>query len=121
MGQDPSADGASVTDTREPAEIRSEIELTRQQLGETVASLARKTDVKAQARYKVEETKASVSHKKDELLGKAREASPERAASLASRGSARARENPLPLAAAGAFTAGFLLAGIIVRKREVRA
>jgi hypothetical protein len=33
MGQDPSADGASVTKTREPEEIRAEIHLTRTKRG----------------------------------------------------------------------------------------
>lgn len=34
---------------KSPAEIREEIERTREELGETVAAVAEKTDVKAQA------------------------------------------------------------------------
>ena len=97
-----------MTDTQEPDQLREEIEETREELGDTVEALAAKTDVKAQARRKVEETKSSVAEKKEELLGKARDVSPETAASAATQASETARGNPLPLAAAGAFLAGFL-------------
>ena len=60
------------------------------------------------ARRLLESTKASASAKKDELLGKAREASPDSATSAVAATSKKARENPLPVAAAGAFAFGFL-------------
>lgn len=109
MGQEPSKGSAPVTDTREPQEIREDIEATRHELGDTVASLAEKTNVKGQVKHKVDETKAAVTEKKDDLLGKAKQASPDQAAAAASQATQKARENPLPLAAAGAFAAGFLL------------
>lgn len=71
-------------------------------------ALSAKTDVKAQAKQKVDETKAAVSDKKDELLGKAKEASPQGAATAVAGASSQARQNPLPVAAAGAFVFGFL-------------
>jgi DNA-binding XRE family transcriptional regulator len=108
MGEDPSTASAPVTSSEHPEQIREEIEATREELGETVAALAQKADVKAQAKQKIEGAKASVSEKKDELLGRAREASPDSAATAASDVSRKARENPLPLAAAGAFAIGFL-------------
>ena len=40
-----------------PAEIRAEIDATREELGDTVEALAEKTDVKAQAKAKVEDLK----------------------------------------------------------------
>lgn len=43
---------------KSPEEIRVEIEQTREQLGETVAAVAEKTDVKHQAQAKVEDVKA---------------------------------------------------------------
>ena len=98
-----------------PAEMREEIERTRQDLGDTVAALAEKTDVKAQAKRKVQETKATVVDRKNELVGKAKEASPASASSAATQASQKARENPLPLAALGAFAAGFL-AGRITKR-----
>jgi ElaB/YqjD/DUF883 family membrane-anchored ribosome-binding protein len=60
MGQDPSTGSPQVTETRDPEEIREEIESRRQELGETVAALAEKADVKAKAKDKVEDAKQSV-------------------------------------------------------------
>jgi ElaB/YqjD/DUF883 family membrane-anchored ribosome-binding protein len=112
VGQDPSTGSAEMTGAQDPEQIQSEIERTREQLGETIEALAHKADVKAQARQRIEETKASVSDKKDDLLAKAREVSPESATQAASEVSQKARENPLPVAVAGAFAAGFLLGRI---------
>ena len=107
MGQEPGTSGTAVTQTEDPERLREQIEETRQELGDTVEALAAKTDVKAQAKRKVQGTKSSVSEKKDELLGKARSASPDTAAEAAGQMREKARANPLPLAAAGAFLAGF--------------
>jgi len=109
MGQDPRADGTAVTQEQDPQELRREIDDTRHELGDTVATLAEKADVKAQAQHKVDEARASISEKKSELLGKAKAASPESAASVASTASKKARENPLLLAVAGAFAAGLAI------------
>ena len=43
---------------RTPEEIKADIEETREDLADTVASLAEKADVKAQAKKKVDEAKA---------------------------------------------------------------
>jgi ElaB/YqjD/DUF883 family membrane-anchored ribosome-binding protein len=113
MGQDASAERAPVTETetgpRDPEEIRRDIEGTRAEMGDTVEALAEKADVKGQARRKAEEVKSSVTQKKDDLLGRAREASPDSATAAAGQVSEKARENPLPLAVAGGFAVGFLL------------
>jgi len=74
-----------------------------------VEALAEKADVKRQARRKVEETRQSVSEKKDELLTKAREASPENATAAATAATQKARENPTPLAVAAGFLFGFMV------------
>jgi dsDNA-specific endonuclease/ATPase MutS2 len=108
MGEDQGTGSAVVTDASDPEQIQREIEQTREELGDTVEALARKADVKAHARQKVEETKASFSETKEQLLGKVKETSPDDAASAASQLSKKARENPMPVAAAGAFAAGFL-------------
>jgi len=108
MGQEPGAGSTQMTETRDPEQIRQEIEATRRELGDTVEALAAKADVKAQAREKVAHAKDSVVHKKDDLLGKAKEVSPDTATSAAGQLSAKVRENPLPVAALGAFAAGFL-------------
>jgi ElaB/YqjD/DUF883 family membrane-anchored ribosome-binding protein len=105
-----------VTGARDPEQIQSEIAQTREELGDTIEALAQKADVKAQARERIEETKASVSEKKDEFVAKAREVSPEAAANVASEVSQTARERPVPLGVA--FAAGFLLGRVSKRRRR---
>ena len=115
MGQDPRTETTTVTESADPEQIQREIEDTREELGDTVAALSEKADVKTQAKQKIEASKASVSEKKEQLLGKAKETSPDFAASAASQASQKARENPVPLAVAGAFAAGFLAARVFRR------
>ena len=116
MGEDTRTSGSQVTDPS-PEQLRHDIEETRDELGDTVAALAEKADVKAQAKRKANEAKASVLKSKDEVLEHAKQASPEGARSAASRMSATAKENPLPTAVAGAFFAGVLVGVTAGRKR----
>jgi ElaB/YqjD/DUF883 family membrane-anchored ribosome-binding protein len=120
MGQDQGTAVAPVTEAKDPEQLREEIEETRRELGDTVEALAAKTDVKARMHEKVESTKVSVAHKKDELLGKARESSPDSvragASQAASQATQKARENPLPVTAIGAFIGGFLLGRLTKRR-----
>jgi ElaB/YqjD/DUF883 family membrane-anchored ribosome-binding protein len=104
-----------VTEAQDPEQLREEIEETRRELGDTVEALAAKADVKARVHEKVESTKESVAHKKDELLGKARESSPDSVSAGAAQATQKARENPLPVTAIGAFIGGFLLGRITKR------
>jgi ElaB/YqjD/DUF883 family membrane-anchored ribosome-binding protein len=96
-------------------EIREDVEATRRELGDTVEALAGKTDVKGQAQHKLAAVQQSAAGKKDEVLGKTRDASPEGAVSAGERVSRTAREHPLPLAVAGALAAGFV-AGRLTRR-----
>jgi rRNA-processing protein FCF1 len=104
-----------VTEAKDPEQLREEIEETRRELGDTVEALAAKADVKARVKDKVESTKESAAQKKDDLLGKARETSPDTVASGASQVTQKARENPIPVAAIGAFMAGFLIGRLTKR------
>jgi hypothetical protein len=115
MGQDPGTGSAAVTGAQDPEQIQREIEETRGELGDTVEALAAKADVKAQAKRKADEVKASAAEKKEQLISKAREASPDSAASAATVASQRARDNPLPVAAAGAFIAGLVIGRLTKR------
>jgi ElaB/YqjD/DUF883 family membrane-anchored ribosome-binding protein len=91
----------------DPERLRREIERTRQELGETVAQLASKADVKSQAREKVEGVKAKLTAKTpDSARGGARQVA------------TGAREHPLPVATAGAFAIGILLGRLLVRRRD---
>lgn len=115
MDGDTRAGGPAMTEAHDPEQLREEIEATREELGDTVEALSAKTDVKAQAKRKVEETKASVNEKKDELLGKARQASPETVATVAGDATQKVRQNPLPVAVAGAFAVGFVAGRVTSR------
>jgi ElaB/YqjD/DUF883 family membrane-anchored ribosome-binding protein len=109
MGEDTRADGAAVSPgARDPEQIRREIEDTRAELGDTVAAFAHKTDVKAQAKQRLDHAKASVAGRKRDIAEKTRSASPQAATTAASTASSRIRENPLPVALTGAFAVGFI-------------
>jgi ElaB/YqjD/DUF883 family membrane-anchored ribosome-binding protein len=101
----------------DPAQLRADIERTRQDLGDTVAALADKTDVKARAKEKVSEVRQNVTDKRTELMGKARDSSPDGANSAAVQVRSTAQENPVPTAALAAFVGGFLF-GRITKKRS---
>jgi len=95
-------------DARDPDAIRREIEETREGLGDTVEALAAKTDFKARARAKADALKRTVADRKARLAGKAKEASPDSAGAAAGQAARKARENPMPVAVAGAFALGVL-------------
>jgi ElaB/YqjD/DUF883 family membrane-anchored ribosome-binding protein len=101
--------GTDSDQDRSPEEIRADIERTRRELGETAAAVAAKTDVKAQAKAKADETKQRATEKKDELLGKAKDASPDSAGQFAGQAATAAKDNPLPVATGAAFVVGFVL------------
>jgi ElaB/YqjD/DUF883 family membrane-anchored ribosome-binding protein len=126
MGEDPGAVStralnesgtapSSQQPPEDPAQLRDDIERTRQDLGDTVAALAEKTDVKARAREKVAEVRHNVNEKKTELMGRARESSPDGANTAAVQVRTKAQENPVPTAAIAAFVGGFLFGRITKR------
>jgi ElaB/YqjD/DUF883 family membrane-anchored ribosome-binding protein len=100
---------------RSPAEIRRDIEETREQLGDTAEALAGKTDVKAQAKERVESVKQEAKAKIGELHGKASDAAPESAGSAASAVQEKVKANPLPAAAGVALIVGFALGRLTAR------
>jgi len=124
MGEDQGAVSAQVTDQTtapaqqtpdDPEQLREEIERTRQDLGDTVAALAEKTDVKTRAKDKVAEVKQTVNERRTELVSRARENSPDGANSAAAQVRAKAEEKPIHTAAIAAFVGGFLLGRITGR------
>ena len=86
MGEDPGTAGTPVRALRskDPEQIREEIEATRRELGDTVEALAAKADVKAPDARQGRSTKESAAQTKD-VAGKAREASPDSVTAGASR------------------------------------
>ncbi len=128
MDQEQSKAGPEVAEgeDRTPEQVREEIEQTRAELGDTVASLAEKADVKSQAKKAANEAKQTVTGKatevkqtllgkKEQLLSSASEATPESASDAGQRLAAVAKENRLPLAALGA-----LGLGVLIGKRRAR-
>jgi ElaB/YqjD/DUF883 family membrane-anchored ribosome-binding protein len=93
------------------AELRTEIEDVRADLGDTVEALAAKTDVKARAREKAEALKAKAASAMPSSGGDS--AGGGGVASGASSGLTQARtwarQNPVPTAALGAAIGGFLI------------
>jgi ElaB/YqjD/DUF883 family membrane-anchored ribosome-binding protein len=108
--------------TRNPEEIREDIEQTRGELGETVAAVAEKTDVKKQARAKTDELKDKASAKAEKAKAKAadvgekaKEAAPESVSEGAQKAQQLVEQNPTQFALAGAFIAGLLLGKLLSR------
>ncbi|MGZ8665875.1 MAG: DUF3618 domain-containing protein [Solirubrobacterales bacterium] len=125
-GADAEATKDNEGESKSPEEIQAEIEATRDDLGDTVAAVAGKADVKKQATAKASDVKASVGAKtqeakdslvgaKDSLAEKAGEATPESTSAGAQRAQQLAKENPVPLAIAGAFVAGFAISRLLSR------
>ena len=99
MGEDPREDGEAVeTEQRTPEEIEAEIERTRREMGDTVAAVAEKADVKGQAKAKVEDAKARL-----------KAAAPDSAGGSAGTVGRVASENRRPLIIGGAVLVAFLL------------
>ena len=105
---------------RTPEQVREEIERTRLQMGDTVAALAAKTDIKGQAHRamdnakatvagKVHEVKSSAETKREELGTAARDSMPPSAEDARQQIVVQARRHQLALAALAAFGAGMLI------------
>jgi ElaB/YqjD/DUF883 family membrane-anchored ribosome-binding protein len=52
----------------DPSTLRADIERERQELGETVAALAEKADVKGQAQRRISEKRESLDRKKEQVI-----------------------------------------------------
>jgi ElaB/YqjD/DUF883 family membrane-anchored ribosome-binding protein len=116
MGEDTRTSSTAVSDTQEADYVRHEIEETRRELGETVAALAEKTDIKAQTKRRAAETKASLQERRRRVLASVKQTSPKSAVSATSRVSAKSREEPLPFVAVAAFAVGALVGAAIAGK-----
>jgi hypothetical protein len=113
--------------TREPEEIEQEIEQTREELGDTVAALTEKADVKKQAKAKASAAKKKATAKtdaakekatatKEQIASKAKEVTPESAGSGMQQAQQVARENRVPVIVGVAAFGGFVLGWAIGRR-----
>ena len=101
---------------KSPEEIRTEIERTREELGDTVEALAEKADVKGQAKDRIASIKDTAQHKKAEFTSRAREATPESAGAGVQHVASTVSRQPVPFTAAGAFAAGALVGWLFGRR-----
>jgi uncharacterized coiled-coil DUF342 family protein len=83
--------------TPEIEQIRRDIAQTREQLGDTVAALAHKADVKSQAKAKVAERKEQLHEKQEDVK-------------------ANVKDHPLLSAVAGALVIGLAIGWILARR-----
>ena len=127
MDQDERAEGAAMSaptgpedtqETRSPKEIRADIDKTREEVGDTVESLTAKTDVKAQARDRIDEIKGNVRAKAGEAKAKAQSATPESAQQGGQQLVAKVRENPAPVVLGAAVLVAFLIGRRTGRRYE---
>ena len=118
MDQDERTEGAAVSapagsdddqETRTPDEIRSDIDETRGDVGDTVEALAAKTDVKAQARDRIDEIKGNVRAKADQAKAKAQSTTPETAQQGGRQVVAKVQANPAPVVLGAAVLVAFLI------------
>ncbi len=101
--------GAEADEARTPAEIRADIEETRVEMGDTVEALAEKSDVKGQAKARVEELKGRVQEKREQYTAKAKDTTPESAQQSAQNVLAKVQANPTPVIVGAALLAGILI------------
>ena len=113
---------ADTNGSRDPQEIRREIEQTREELADTAAALAQKADVKGRAKEKVAEIKSTVGEKTGEVRSTVADATPASAATAAGEAKTAttnfARERPLPVAVGAGVLAGLLLGYLIASHRR---
>jgi hypothetical protein len=122
MGESQGTAGEAVDIERDrtPEDVQREIERTRAELGDTVAELAAKSDVKARAQRAVGNAKATASTKagevrqsatakKDELTASAKEAMPPSADVARRQVASQAQEHRVALIALAAFGAGLVI------------
>jgi vacuolar-type H+-ATPase subunit H len=119
MGQDQGQERTRVVaadEAKSPEQLRDEIAEVREDLGDTAAALAAKTDVKSRAREKADDVKRTAVSKKDEMVSKLRRSTPAggdeavtSGPSTATQIRTKAQQNPVLTAAFGAFAGGFLL------------
>jgi ElaB/YqjD/DUF883 family membrane-anchored ribosome-binding protein len=120
MAKKTSQGSGDTGEARKPEQIEEEIEQTREELGDTVAAVTEKADVKKQAKAKVSDAKKRATAKKEaakekatatkeRATAKAKEATPESAHAGMQRAQELARENPLPVIVGIAVVGGFVL------------
>jgi len=101
----------------EIAEVRQEIERTRDHLGDTIEALAAKADVKARAQERVHATTAAARARVAGVTGRVREVTPEPLRGAAGRVGEQAKRRPGLVAGAGAVATALLVLRRVTRSQ----
>ncbi len=88
---------------RDPETIQEDIRQTRDALGDTVAALGYKTDLKGRAEERIAETKQRISGTAGDAAAVVQQAMPDSARDRADRARELVRRRPIATAAAAAF------------------
>ena len=102
-------DSSEMTEEQRQEVLRSDIERTRRELGETVEELSQKANVKAQVRHKAHEVQEQAKEKAQGVQRQAKE--------KAHDVQRQAREKPAPVRLAAAGIAVGLVALWLIRRR----
>jgi hypothetical protein len=122
MDQDHGTTGQELIDDQErtPEQLREEIKQTRGELGDTVAALSAKTDVRGQAKHAVNEAKEAVTSqasnikgtvtgRKQELTSSVEKSTPDSVSDAGRRVTGMVKQNSRVLALLAAFGVGLLI------------
>jgi ElaB/YqjD/DUF883 family membrane-anchored ribosome-binding protein len=101
-----------------PEQLRAEIEDTRRQLGDTVEALAARTDVKARAKERFATLRSGATERKNELVARTREATPDSAEARGQQLTTTVKSQPVPFAAGGALAAGLVIGALMGRRKS---
>ena len=94
---------------RSPESIQEDIAETREQLGDTVAALGYKSDVKGRAEERIADTRERLGDAAGDAAAKAQQAMPASARDGADRAREFVQRRPVAVAAVAAFVAGVLI------------
>jgi ElaB/YqjD/DUF883 family membrane-anchored ribosome-binding protein len=98
-----------VSGERSPETIQEDIAETREQLGDTVAALGYKSDVKGRAGERITETKERLGDAAGDAAAKAQQAMPASARDGVDRAREFVQQRPVAVATVAAFLAGMLV------------
>lgn len=106
------------TEATTPEELREQVAQTRENLGDTVAALAAKADVKQRARTKLSETKVQTQETYEKVASKAKEHTPQPVQNAAAKAAHATEGKRTKLAAGFSVALAAVLTTLKLRKRN---
>ena len=103
---------------RDPETIQADIAQTRDAIGDTVAALGYKTDVKGRAEERIAETKERISGAAEDAAARAQQAMPDAARDGADKARQLVRRQPVAIAAIAVALSALVVALVVRRRRD---